>query len=316
VIDPIDGTRAFISGLPLWGTLVGLLEDGRAVAGMMSQPFTGELFSPAAARAGARTRADRRRSRPADRFLTDAILCTTTPALFEGAKREAYDRVERSVRLARYGTDCYAYAMLAAGQVDLVVEAGLQAYDIVGLVPLIEAAGGVVTTWDGGRPESGGDIVAAATPALHAAALRCSTAENRPRRRLFGSGNEGVEGRPELVAIDVALLQELVARAVDRDDRGAAQAPAVGLDGRGRNHFVCAGATNSSGSAAAVMNSGSCTFRAALQAACIQATVGFPVAEFGMRLIDAEIARDSGPDRWSACWSRRARASRSCGART
>jgi histidinol phosphatase-like enzyme (inositol monophosphatase family) len=172
VIDPIDGTRAFISGLPLWGTLVGLLEDGRAVAGMMSQPFTRELFHagggggrhewPGGAKALA--------TRPT-RHLDEAILCTTTPALFQGDQREAYDRVESSVRLARYGTDCYAYAMLSAGQVDLVVEAGLNPYDIVALVPLIEAAGGVVTTWDGGRPEGGGDIVAAATPQLHEAAL-------------------------------------------------------------------------------------------------------------------------------------------------
>lgn len=172
VIDPIDGTRAFITGLPLWGTLVGLLEDGRAVAGMMSQPFTGELFHASGGKGGREDPHGQAAlaTRPT-RSLTDALMCTTTPSLFEGAKRQAYDRVERSVRLARYGTDCYAYAMLAAGQVDLVVESGLQAYDIVGLVPLIEAAGGVITTWEGERPESGGDIVAAATPQLQAAAI-------------------------------------------------------------------------------------------------------------------------------------------------
>ncbi len=172
VIDPIDGTRAFISGLPLWGTLVGLLEDGRAVAGMMSQPFTGELFhaGPAGAfleRPGVHRKLATRRTAA----LADAIMCTTTPALFTGARRDAYDRVERAVRLARYGTDCYGYAMIAAGQIDLVVECGLQSYDIVALVPLIERAGGVVTAWDGSRPEKGGEIVAAANPALHAAAL-------------------------------------------------------------------------------------------------------------------------------------------------
>ncbi|MGY6708826.1 MAG: histidinol-phosphatase [Rhizobiaceae bacterium] len=172
VIDPIDGTRAFISGLPLWGTLIGLMEDGRAIAGMMSQPFTGELFH---ASAGKGEREDPHgkaalRARPTA-LLGDALMCTTTPVLFQGAKRQAYDRVESAVRLARYGTDCYGYAMLAAGQVDLVVESGLQPYDIVALVPLIEAAGGVVTTWTGDRPEGGGDIVAAATPQLHAATL-------------------------------------------------------------------------------------------------------------------------------------------------
>jgi histidinol phosphatase-like enzyme (inositol monophosphatase family) len=172
VIDPIDGTRAFISGLPLWGTLVGLLEDGRAVAGMMSQPFTGELFHASGGRGVQEGPAGKMplRARPTRR-IEDAILCTTSPSLFKDIKREAYDRVEMAARLCRYGTDCYAYAMLSAGQVDLVVEAGLQSYDIVALVPLIEAAGGVVTTWDGERPEGGGDILAAATPELHEAAL-------------------------------------------------------------------------------------------------------------------------------------------------
>lgn len=172
VIDPIDGTRAFISGLPLWGTLVGLTVEGKAVAGMMSQPFTGETFLADADGATydgpggplrLRTRATTR--------LADATLCTTTPALFSGDKRVAYDRLESMVRLARYGTDCYAYCMLAAGHVDLVVEIGLQPYDIVALVPIIEQAGGVVTGADGGPAERGGEIVAAASPELHAAAL-------------------------------------------------------------------------------------------------------------------------------------------------
>ena len=172
VIDPIDGTRAFISGLPLWGTLVGLKRGGRAVAGMMSQPFTGELFmadekgafyeGPGGPRA-LKTRATRR--------LADATLCTTTPALFSGLGRTAYDRLESQVRLARYGTDCYAYCMLAAGNIDLVVETALQPYDIVALIPIIERAGGVVTRLDGGPAELAGDIVAAANAELHKAAL-------------------------------------------------------------------------------------------------------------------------------------------------
>ncbi len=172
VIDPVDGTRSFISGIPLWGTLVGLLEDGDAVAGMMSQPFTGELFYADAGGAhydgpgGARRLAVR-----PTRALAEATLFTTSPALFAGEKREAYDRLEREVKLARYGADCYAYAMLAGGTVDLVVETGLQPYDIVALVPIIEKAGGVVTTWDGGPAEKAGDIVAAATAELHQAAL-------------------------------------------------------------------------------------------------------------------------------------------------
>ncbi|TWH00172.1 histidinol phosphatase-like enzyme (inositol monophosphatase family) [Mesorhizobium sp. J18] len=172
VIDPIDGTRAFISGLPLWGTLVGLTVDGDAVAGMMSQPFTGEFFYANEEGAhyegpgGPRRLAARRTT-----GLSEATLCTTTPALFDGARRALYDRVEAAVRLPRYGTDCYAYAMVAAGQVDLVIECGLQSYDIVALIPIIERAGGVITTWDGGPAEKGGDIIAAATPELHQAAL-------------------------------------------------------------------------------------------------------------------------------------------------
>ncbi len=172
VIDPIDGTRSFISGVPLWGTLVGLTDNGDAVAGMMSQPFTGELFwadeqtSRYEGPGGARILSTRKTD-----ALAGATLCTTTPAMFKGSQRDAFDRLEASVRLSRYGTDCYAYAMLASGNVDLVVETSLQPYDIIALVPIIERAGGVVTTWDGGPAEKAGDIVAAATPELHAAAL-------------------------------------------------------------------------------------------------------------------------------------------------
>src|SRR5690606_7443925 len=100
-----------------------------------------------------------------------ATLCSPSPCRFAGDRREAYNRVEQAVRLPRYGTDCYAYCMLAAGNVDLVIESGLQPYDIVALIPIIEQAGGIITTWQGGRPEGGGDIIAAASPELHAKAL-------------------------------------------------------------------------------------------------------------------------------------------------
>jgi histidinol phosphatase-like enzyme (inositol monophosphatase family) len=171
IIDPIDGTRSFISGLPLWGTLVGLTDGGDAVAGMMSQPFTGEFFFAADGRSTYEGPGGNRNLKTRTTVdLADATLCTTTPALFAGRQREIYDELEGRVQLARYGTDCYAYAMLAAGNIDLVVETRLQPYDIVALIPIIEMAGGVITTWDGGPAEAGGDIVAAATPALHAAA--------------------------------------------------------------------------------------------------------------------------------------------------
>lgn len=173
VVDPIDGTRAYISGLPVWGTLVGLTVDGDAVAGMMSQPFIGELYYANATGAHYEGPGGKRRlSTRATTALGDATLFTTTPALYEGDKRLRFDRLERQVRLSRYGVDCYAFAMLASGSADLVIEAGLQPYDIVALIPIIEQAGGIITSFDGGPAENGGDIIAAATRELHAAAMQ------------------------------------------------------------------------------------------------------------------------------------------------
>lgn len=178
VIDPIDGTRAFISGLPVWGTLVGLYHKGRAVMGMMDQPFTGERFiaKPGSAIMRRNGEIALMRSRTGI-ALEQAMMMTTSPLIFPEDLAPAYQRLERTVQLARYGCDCYAYAMVAAGNIDLVVESGLKAYDVGGLIPLIEQAGGVITTWSGDRPEQGGDIVAAGSPALHEAALELL---NRP----------------------------------------------------------------------------------------------------------------------------------------
>lgn len=174
VIDPIDGTRAFISGLPVWGTLVGVTVNGDARAGMMSQPYTGELFySDGNGSFLLRSNEDiepRQLEVSKKTSLGSATLFTTTPSLFQGAQRDAFDRLEASVRLSRYGVDCYAFAMLAGGFADIVVEAGLKPYDIVGLIPVIEQAGGVIAQRDGGPAEEGGDIIAAATPELFEAA--------------------------------------------------------------------------------------------------------------------------------------------------
>lgn len=173
VIDPIDGTRAFISGIPLWGTLVGLMRDGRAIAGVMAQPFTGEMYyadGKTARYSG--PGGDRQLKTSAVTALDDAILFTTTPALFKDEKREAYDRLERAVKLARYGTDCYGYAMVAAGHAEIVCECGLQSYDVAALIPIVEQAGGVMTDWSGGRAENGGFVLASANPALHEAAMK------------------------------------------------------------------------------------------------------------------------------------------------
>ncbi|WP_299482784.1 histidinol-phosphatase [uncultured Roseibium sp.] len=168
VLDPIDGTRAFITGLPTWGTLIGLRTSGVPSLGMMVQPYIGERFAgdgksawfhgPQGTRALATRTCD---------TLEDATLFTTTPALFSERERQAYDRIEGTARLARYGTDCYAYCMVAAGHGDAVIESGLAPYDIVALVPVVEGAGGVVTTWTGGSPSEGGQIVASGNPRLH-----------------------------------------------------------------------------------------------------------------------------------------------------
>jgi myo-inositol-1(or 4)-monophosphatase len=168
VIDPIDGTRAFISGLPVWGTLIGLYQNGRAVMGMVDQPFTGERYFADADKAyydgpgGARVLKTRDCG-----GLANATLFTTSPHLFEGEAARRYQAVENSARLFRYGCDCYAYMLVAGGHIDLVVETVLKPYDVGGIIPVIERAGGVVTTWDGGRPEMGGSVIAAATPQLH-----------------------------------------------------------------------------------------------------------------------------------------------------
>lgn len=162
VLDPIDGTKSFIAGMPAWGTLIGLLKDGVPVYGMMCQPFIGERFTGDGA--AARYRGPRGTRRLMTRECTgvnDAVLFTTDPNLFSAADRERFERVEEKARLSRYGGDCYAYCMVAAGHVDLVIEAGLDAYDIVPLIPIIEGAGGVVTNWQGESATDGGQIIAA-----------------------------------------------------------------------------------------------------------------------------------------------------------
>ncbi len=177
VLDPIDGTRSFISGLPVWGTLIGLERNRRPVAGMMHQPFTGERFAGVAD--GVTRRAwyrgpggDRSLKTRACASLSDAVLFTTSPHLFKAEERPAYDRVEGAVKLFRYGVDCYAYAMVAAGLVDCVVESGLQPYDIAALIPVIEGAGGAVTSWTGGSAAEGGRVVATGDARLHDEVLR------------------------------------------------------------------------------------------------------------------------------------------------
>ena len=174
VIDPIDGTRTFIMGSPLWGTLIGLMDGPIPVLGLMNQPFTAERFWSDGRRAHWRGPGGKARSiktRPCAR-LADAVLTSTHPDLFASAEEASrFGTVRSRVRMTRFGGDCYGYCLLAAGFVDLIVEAGLKAYDIVALVPIIEAAGGIVTTWDGGPATDGGRIVAAGDRRVHQEAL-------------------------------------------------------------------------------------------------------------------------------------------------
>ncbi len=172
VIDPIDGTRAFISGLPVWGTLIGLYRGGRANMGLVDQPFTGErYFSDGLASYYSGPGGARQIHTRDCGDISNATLFSTSPHLFSGEDERKYRAVEKKVRLFRYGCDCYAYMLVASGNIDLVVENQLKPYDVGGIIPIIENAGGVITTWEGGRPEMGGRIVAAATPALHRQAM-------------------------------------------------------------------------------------------------------------------------------------------------
>ena len=174
VIDPIDGTRAFILGLPLWGTLIGLTKGGAPLLGLMDQPFTQERFwsgeTEAFFRHGGTTRTMRTRACPR---LDAALLATTSTDFFTTAdEHRRFDALSRAVRLRRFGGDCYNYCLLALGHIDLVVEAGLQPFDIVPLIPIIERSGGIVTTWEGGDPRGGGRILAAGDRRIHDAAVK------------------------------------------------------------------------------------------------------------------------------------------------
>ena len=177
VVDPIDGTRAFLIGAPVWGVLIALNMGGRPFLGVIDQPFTGERF--AAVSAGPRAFAEWRRGPERRRLRTracaavpQATLLSTFPEIGAAEDRARFDRVRDRVRLVRYGLDCYGYALVAMGHADLVIEAGLAAYDVQALIPVIEAAGGVVTGWDGSDCSEGGRVLAAGDPRLHAEAVR------------------------------------------------------------------------------------------------------------------------------------------------
>ena len=169
IIDPIDGTRAFIQGMPTWGTLIALTENGQPFCGMMNQPFTGERYWSDGARSyyrGPDGKVAQIHSRTTT--VSEAQMSTTDPGLFAtDIEAKAFEALKQEVRECRFGTDCYAYALLASGHVDVVLETGLQVYDIAALVPIIEHAGGLVTAWNGQSAAQGGQILACGDPKLH-----------------------------------------------------------------------------------------------------------------------------------------------------
>lgn len=170
VIDPIDGTRAFVAGVPLWGTLVGILHHGKPLATFACQPFIGEAFTAIHTdnmRLATWSKGEEIRplkTRPCQDLAT-ATLMTTTPALFNAKELACYQSVEDQVRAVRYGADWYAYALIASGTCDIVIESGLSSYDILPLVAMIEASGGAVTDWRGqplasGQSFTNGQVIA------------------------------------------------------------------------------------------------------------------------------------------------------------
>jgi myo-inositol-1(or 4)-monophosphatase len=172
MLDPIDGTKSFIAGFPIWGTLIALLHRGMPVYGMMHQPYIGERFSGDNRSASYQGPSNGRKlavRRCAS--LKEATSFTTSPLLMNADDRAAFGKVEAEVRLTRYGGDCYSYCMLAAGHLDLVIETELKPYDIAALIPIITGAGGVITTWEGEPAQGGGRVVAAGDPRVHEAAL-------------------------------------------------------------------------------------------------------------------------------------------------
>lgn len=173
VLDPIDGTRGYLAGTPTWGTLIALHDGRTPVLGVIDQPYIGERFSGGWGHASLDGPLGSRVLNVSDvTELSEALILTTYPEVGDTGEGAAFHRVAGQCKLTRYGLDCYGYALLAGGHVDLVIEAGLQSYDIQAPIAVIEAAGGIVTNWDGGPADQGGRAIAAATPQLHAAALR------------------------------------------------------------------------------------------------------------------------------------------------
>ena len=185
VLDPIDGTKSFITGMVAWGTLIGLMRFGEPVFGMMNQPFTREQFSDDGGAAHYRGPAGSRDLHVrACASLDEAIMSTTSPLLMNASDRAAFGRLEDAVKLSRYGGDCYAYCMLAAGLIDLVIETEIKPHDIVPLIPIITGAGGIVTTWENEPAQEG--------KCRHGVRKRCNQGQPSLHGRVQGQIDRGL----------------------------------------------------------------------------------------------------------------------------
>jgi histidinol phosphatase-like enzyme (inositol monophosphatase family) len=173
VLDPVDGTRAFINGRHEWGSLIALEENGRPVLGVLDQPSIGERFVGVNGRAQLRFKgADTPLHVRQCEKLSDAILCATHPdGYFGKEERDAFRRVQRAVKMSRWGGDCYIFGTMALGFTDLIIESAFKRWDVAALIPLVEGAGGIITDWQGGDCSAGGQCLAAGDKRIHAAAL-------------------------------------------------------------------------------------------------------------------------------------------------
>jgi histidinol phosphatase-like enzyme (inositol monophosphatase family) len=167
ILDPVDGTRAFVIGLPVWATLIALYEEGKPRIGVMAQPFIGDIFfgNPQGAWLDHRgARAAIRVSRQKD--LSQAMVGTTAPHLFKGPSAAAFERLASQTQHVRFGLDAYSYTLVAASHLDIALDAGLQIHDIAALVPIVKGAGGVVGSWTGDDAAQGGNVICASNQQL------------------------------------------------------------------------------------------------------------------------------------------------------
>ena len=170
-LDPIDGTKAFIAGVPVFGTLIGLARNGRPVFGVIDQAVSGERWSGGAGHAGKLNEAAATCRSGVD--LSNAVLFTTSPDAYENGDLDALDRLRDKVGFVRYGTDCYAFGLVATGHADIAIECGVSDYDYCALVPIVESSGGMMTNWEGAPVTLGTDtrVIAAGSAELHGAAI-------------------------------------------------------------------------------------------------------------------------------------------------